>query len=187
MIMAKKKKLDTKKVEQTKVEEKPKHPGGRPTIYTDELAETICNELSDGNSLLDICERDEMPARRTVYKWRAERKEFMHKLARARKLYGLSVVDKLKKMADNLHDKLDKAADDKFSNDRLRALSDVTKSASNIYMWIAGKSYPKLFGDNSRQTVKTDLTIKDKDNVPISERISRIIGIAKNKKTGGEQ
>jgi len=42
---------------------------GRPTKYAIEIAHEICERLSDGESLREICRSDNMPAWRTVYDW----------------------------------------------------------------------------------------------------------------------
>jgi hypothetical protein len=42
---------------------------GRPTKYSLEIAHEICERLSDGEPLRQICRSDGMPAWRTVYDW----------------------------------------------------------------------------------------------------------------------
>jgi len=69
----------------------PKRPRGRPSLYSDELAERICDLLSVGHSLRKICERKGMPERRTVLRWLAQHDEFRHQYARARIASRLSL------------------------------------------------------------------------------------------------
>jgi len=45
---------------------------GRPSIYTEELAQRICNELAEGNSLHMICATDWAPHISTVMAWRLD-------------------------------------------------------------------------------------------------------------------
>ena len=42
---------------------------GRPTTYTDELANEIVKRLSEGESLLAICRDQHMPDRSTIHDW----------------------------------------------------------------------------------------------------------------------
>jgi hypothetical protein len=42
---------------------------GRPTKYSREIAVEICERLSDGEPLRQICRSENMPAWRTVYDW----------------------------------------------------------------------------------------------------------------------
>lgn len=45
------------------------NPGGRPSLYTPEIVEEICDRLSQGEPLEQICRDDHMPASRTVWAW----------------------------------------------------------------------------------------------------------------------
>ena len=45
------------------------HPQGRPSKYTEEIAEEICAKLASGTSLRDICQSEDMPEERTVRGW----------------------------------------------------------------------------------------------------------------------
>ena len=42
---------------------------GRPTLYSDELAATICRRLAEGESLRKICANPTMPDKSTVLSW----------------------------------------------------------------------------------------------------------------------
>lgn len=54
-------------VQAAKEEEKKKT--GRPSKYTPEIAQKMCELLSDGVPLREICRRDGFPAWQTVYDW----------------------------------------------------------------------------------------------------------------------
>lgn len=57
---------------------------GRPTDYTDEVAQEICARLAAGAPLAVICRDDDMPAVRTVSHWKAAHPSFLADFARAR-------------------------------------------------------------------------------------------------------
>ncbi len=59
-------------------------PHGRPSTFTAELAAEICNRLSKGEPLAQICRDEHMPAARTVSDWKAARPDFSADFARAR-------------------------------------------------------------------------------------------------------
>jgi hypothetical protein len=44
-------------------------PAGRPTDYTEALAEEICLRLAEGESLVSICREEGMPRRAAVFRW----------------------------------------------------------------------------------------------------------------------
>lgn len=58
--------------------------GGRPSDYTDELANEFCRRVAGGRSILSVCADVDMPSDTTVYRWRQEKPEFRDKLAHAR-------------------------------------------------------------------------------------------------------
>lgn len=61
--------------------------GGRPSKYTPELADRICEELATGRALTRICkEEDWCPDEATVFRWLARYPEFREKYAEARQL-----------------------------------------------------------------------------------------------------
>lgn len=75
---------------------------GRPTIYSDELAQTICECLMVGMSLRKICELDDMPAISTVMQWLASSKsDFMEQYAHARQIQAEYLLDELIDIADD--------------------------------------------------------------------------------------
>jgi hypothetical protein len=57
---------------------------GRPSLYTAEVVEAICERLSEGEPLAQICRDEGMPAARTVRDWIAERPDVAAAIARAR-------------------------------------------------------------------------------------------------------
>ena len=86
----------------------PKKKIGRPSLYTDKLAAEICIRLAIGESLVQICKEDAMPAYRTVMNWlfeeRAEgdpKRGFLHKYARAREVQAMTYVDQMVVLADD--------------------------------------------------------------------------------------
>ena len=61
---------------------------GRPSEYSDKIAETICERLVDGESLRAICADPAMPARATVFRWLARNQEFRRSYALARQCHA---------------------------------------------------------------------------------------------------
>lgn len=59
---------------------------GRPTVFSDAIANRICTELAEGMSLRQICSAQDMPDRGTVVRWLAnpEHAEFCNQYAHAR-------------------------------------------------------------------------------------------------------
>ncbi len=73
---------------------------GRPTLFTDDLGDVICEGIAEGLSLVKICKAKGMPAPRTIYKWRREHDGFMQNYARAREDAADHFVQEIKDIAD---------------------------------------------------------------------------------------
>lgn len=57
---------------------------GRPSSFTQEKADEICERLAKGEPLTEICEDKHMPAWRTVYDWEGKHPELTAAILRAR-------------------------------------------------------------------------------------------------------
>ena len=57
---------------------------GRPSKYTPELAQEICERLGSGEPLRQICRDDHMPAWQKVYEWMDKDPDLSGAIARAR-------------------------------------------------------------------------------------------------------
>lgn len=125
---------------------------GRPTSFTQKIADMICERLSDGESLRTICLSDDMPNRSTVFRWLADesRKEFRDQYARAREAQADFLADEILEIADDAsHDTLIKTNPD-GSDARETANSEwINRSRLRVdaRKWLASKLAPKKYGD----------------------------------------
>lgn len=122
-----------------------KKPTGRPSDYTDELAELICERLILGESMKSICTDDEMPAEGTVYRWLAKREDFREKYRVAREAQAERMLDEILEIADN-------SADDTLITD-FGPRPDMewiarSKLRVNARQWAMAKLAPKKYGDS---------------------------------------
>lgn len=122
--------------------------GGRPSIYSEELAESICERMRQGESLLSICCDDAMPDRSTVYKWIREREEFSDNYTQAREALADVWFEEVVGLAD-------KGSYD-VQRDRLRV--DSRK-------WAASRMAPRKYGDRFNAQISGD-----PDGVPVTFR-----------------
>jgi hypothetical protein len=73
---------------------------GRPSKYTPELAREICERLSDGEPLRQICRDDHMPAWTAIYAWAAIDKNLSERIAQAREQGYDAIAEDLLAIAD---------------------------------------------------------------------------------------
>lgn len=104
---------------------------GRPTIFSDALADTIVEKITDGLSLRTICDDAAMPNRSTVVRWLADDESFATKYARAREMQA-DFMDAL------VLDTADKCTSETAAADRVKIAA---------YQWRAAKLRPKAYGD----------------------------------------
>ena len=102
---------------------------GRPTIFTDELATSICKQIIDGKSLRKICDAEGMPNRDTIHDWLSKNQVFSDQYAQACKLRRENKFEELEDIASNEPDV-----------QRARLKVDVIK-------WQLSKEEPKKYGD----------------------------------------
>ena len=79
---------------------------GRPTKFSQALAEKICARIADRESLRSICRDEDMPAKSTVLSWLADEEtaSFRARYALAREIMADSFVDEMVEIADNSSD-----------------------------------------------------------------------------------
>ena len=66
---------------------------GRPTEYTEEIGETICDRIVDGESLRTICADAGMPHEATVLGWVSSHREFRDQYEIAREFPVQTLLD----------------------------------------------------------------------------------------------
>ena len=115
---------------------------GRPSIYTQILADTICARLAATESLRAICRDPEMPNNSTVMRWLKEDKHpgFQEQYARGREVGLDSMADEILEIADQLLPKLRDGRIDSGKVQEKRLQIDARK-------WILSKQLAKKYGD----------------------------------------
>lgn len=63
-------------------------PVGRPTKYSEALADRIVEAMIEGSDLVAICQQPGFPDRKSVYRWTAQYPDFAARLERAREALG---------------------------------------------------------------------------------------------------
>lgn len=125
---------------------------GRPSNYTTELADQICERISEGESLRHICLDDCMPNKATVFRWLSGNKEFSDQYACARDAQADTLADEIVDIADEVSkdtyvdgDGVTRTNQEAVARSRLRV--DARK-------WVASKLKPKVYGDRIEADMK---------------------------------
>ena len=110
--------------------------GGRPSTYTEEMGNMICDKLTEGVSLRKLCKMDGFPNPSTIYVWIDRFPEFAERYARAREAAT----------EDMLEDILEIADDPSLDAQEKRVRIDTRK-------WAMGKLKPKKYGEKTTHEV----------------------------------
>ncbi|ARQ09210.1 phage terminase small subunit-like protein [Rhizobium etli] len=127
---------------------------GRPTKFSQALAEKICDRIADRESLRSICRDEDMPSKSTVLSWLAdeEKAAFRARYALAREIMADSFVDELVEIADDRSDdwveKKNAAGETTGWQENGEA---IRRSQLRIAtrQWVAEKLRPKKYGTRS--------------------------------------
>lgn len=123
---------------------------GRRSDYTPEIAELICQRLADGQTLIEVCRDEAMPAESTVRRWALEDREgFAAKYAQAREIGYLKLADELMEISDDgTNDWVERQNKDGSTYTALDA-EHVQRSRLRVETrkWLLSKALPKIYGD----------------------------------------
>jgi hypothetical protein len=127
--------------------EQPKR--GRPSHFSAEIADTICDRLAGGESLRAICADDGMPDRATVSRWLARYEEYRDLYGFAREWQADRLVDEMLKIArDSSRDYVKKTGVD----GKVTWVVDLEHIARcglrvNVLKWTAARMAPRKYGN----------------------------------------
>ena len=137
---------------------------GRPSSYTQEIADEICDRMMNGESLRSICELDGMPTRAAVFRWLAKADQdgadpemvaFRDQYARARQEQADAIFDDCLRIADDAtNDYMENmdgggAVGYKLNGEHIQR----SRLRIDTRKWMAGKLRPKKYGEKITQEV----------------------------------
>jgi hypothetical protein len=122
---------------------------GRPSTFTQEIADAICERMAKGEPLAVICREDAMPCASTVWRWQQERPELSQAIARAREVgFDVIAAECLQIAEDGTNDYVTKEKPDGSTYEALNG-EHVQRSKLRIEtrLKLLAKWDPKRYGD----------------------------------------
>lgn len=131
---------------------------GRPSIFTEELVDIICDRLISGESLRTICSSEEMPTSSTIYKWLIEKPLFSERYTRARESQMEAMAEEILEIAD------DTSNDTELDEDGTARQNSEWINRSRLRVdtrkWLMSKLAPKKYGERIQQDISGEVTLK---------------------------
>lgn len=124
-------------------------PAGRPTDYSQEIADVICGEIAMGYSLRTICKSDDMPCLATIFNWLRTHKEFLDQYEKAKVEQADALAEEMLDIADDgTNDWMEKQNKDGSTYEVINH-EHIQRSRLRVdaRKWIASKLKPKKYGD----------------------------------------
>lgn len=125
---------------------------GRPTLYTPELGDEICEVIaSHKEGLTSLCaKRDHWPAPANIFIWLRRYPDFREKYAQAKSEQVEVSINYMQEMMEEPHHFVDDNGNNRVDVPMLRVKIDAIK-------WKASKLQPKKYSDSKNEEIKNDL------------------------------
>ncbi len=142
---------------------------GRPSKYTESLAQEICERIAAGESLRLIALDEGMPDERTVYRWLERDEDFRQKYACARERQADAMAEDILEIADDgRNDWMERRGEDSPGWAANGEHIQRSKLRVDARKWLMSKMSPKKYGDKMTQElsgpdggpIKTDSSLR---------------------------
>lgn len=122
---------------------------GRPTQYTTEMAALICEFLSEGLTLRQVCRQDGMPPESTVRSWAMDDREgFFAQYTRAREIGYHAMADEIMDISDDgQNDWMERNGEDNEGWQINGEALGRSRLRVDSRKWMLSKALPKIYGD----------------------------------------
>lgn len=127
---------------------------GRPSLYSEALAEKICSLIEQGYSERQIAKMDGMPSLRSIQSWKDANPVFLQRSVRAREVSAELYDDKRREAAKWLMEQAEQAAESGLAIPK--GVVEAVKAVMQEHARSAAMRDDSRFGD--RKTVKVDAT-----------------------------
>lgn len=132
---------------------------GRPSDFTQEKADEICQMLANGMTLLSICKLPDMPEMTTVHRWLDSNPDFQSSYAHARKLQADAMAEQVIEEAMSSHD------------------APIGRLRMDALKWFASKMAPKKYGEKVEVEQTGNANFKISFSVPERDTLNSLKGI----------
>ena len=120
---------------------------GRPSKYSDKLANEICDRLSKGESLRRIELSDKMPSRKVIHEWLNKNEHFRDQYARAREHQADAIFDEILEIADTTKRGIKTSVKEWGTEISEADMIEHRRLQVDARKWVLARMAPKKYGD----------------------------------------
>lgn len=120
---------------------------GRPSKFTQALADRICERLAAGETLRAICRDQGMPEERTVRRWAMDREAFSPQYAKAREIGYATLFDQMLEIADTPAQGVKTVEKPTGIEITHGDMIEHRRLQVDTRKWMLAKALPKIYGD----------------------------------------
>ncbi len=128
---------------------------GRPAIFTQQLADAVCERLAAGQTLREVCAAEEMPSSATVRRWvLADPEGFGKQYAIAKELGWQEMADEILEISDDgSNDWLERETETgrktvEFNHEHVQR----SRLRADNRKWLLARVLPHIYGDRLSTT-----------------------------------
>ena len=152
---------------------------GRPTDYTQDLADKICEGISGGASLKTVCSGEGMPDPRSIFRWLRLHEDFCRNYVRATEERSEAMAEEIVDIADDgSNDFMTITKGDKSYEVENKEVTNRSRLRVDTRKWLMSKMKPKKYGE------KVDLTTNGKD---LPTPLLHVLNNDSNKEAGSDE
>lgn len=156
---------------------------GRPSTYDPAVATKICEQLSDGIPLREICRQAGMPPWQTVYSWMDRDAALVEAIARARELgYDAIAEDCLRIADDTANDYVETEHGPRLNAEHVQR----SKLRIETRLKLLAKWNPKKFGERVQVAGDADSPLKVEAEVQADKLLQAILENAQLRRQASE-
>lgn len=123
---------------------------GRPSKFTQDIADAICSRIAEGESLRAICTDAGLPSARTVHVWLDDKEGFLQQYVRAREAQADFYAEEILDIADYDERDWSELKDDSGRVTGIKVDGEAiqrSKLRVDTRKWLMSKLSPKKYGD----------------------------------------
>lgn len=146
-------------------------PAGRPSTYSQEIADEICERLAGGESVLAMVEADagRIPPQTVIFQWLLKHEDFAQNYARARRSWAEFEFERMMQIADTPQLGVKIKTTDKGTETIEGDMVDHRRLQVDTRKWALARMFPKKYGD--AQLIKHG----DPDGNKLQVEITRVV------------